>query len=78
MGECGCECECECECRRDLEPLLPENIADETARVLCDFLCALAAACDSRYFTQLRRESASREQNTVDPDQPWKSKPPNR
>ena len=37
-------CERECEYRCDLEPLLPENISDEAARVLCDFLYALATA----------------------------------
>jgi hypothetical protein len=62
----------------DLDPLLPENISDETARALCDFLYALTAACESRYLTQLHRERASREQALFDPDHPWKSKPPNR
>jgi hypothetical protein len=62
----------------DLEPLLPENISDETARALCDFLYALTAACESRYLTQLLRYRVSQRHDLLDPDHPWKSSPPNR
>jgi hypothetical protein len=60
-----------------IEPLFPDGISDETACVLSEFLHALAAACDSRYFTQLRRYHA-RQRNLYDPEQPWRSPPPDR
>lgn len=56
--------------KSDLEPLFPDGISDEAASVLSAFLQALAAACDSRYFTQLRRYHA-RQQHPYDPQRPW-------
>lgn len=60
--------------RRRFEPLFPDAISDETASALSEFLHQLAAACDSRYFVQLRRYQR-RQMNLYDPDAPWRSPP---
>jgi len=58
-----------------LDPLFPDDLSDETALALSAVLHALAAACDSRYFTQLRRYH-SRQRNLYDPEPPWRTPPP--
>lgn len=60
-----------------LHPLFPDDISDEAASVLCEFVQALALACDSRYFNQLRRYH-SKQQNLFDPDHPWRTHPQER
>ena len=60
--------------RRRLEPVFPDDLSDETASVLSEFLHQLAAACESRYFVQLRRYHR-RQMNLYDPDAPWRSPP---
>ncbi len=58
----------------DFEPLFPENISDEMASVLSTFLHDLASACESRYFTQLRRHHEA-QRTLFDPEHPWRSSP---
>jgi hypothetical protein len=61
----------------DLEPLFPDNISDETASVVSDFLWRLISAWDGHYFLQLNRYYDSR-RRPCDPDQPWRTLPPDR
>lgn len=58
----------------DIEPLFPDQISDQTAAVLSEFLHALAGDCDARYASQLRRHYA-RQYVVYDPDHPWISPP---
>ena len=60
--------------RRRFDPVFPDDLSDETASALGDFLHQLAAACESRYFVQLRRYHR-RQMNLYDPDAPWQSPP---
>ena len=60
--------------RRRFDPAFPDGISDETASALSEFLHQLAAACESRYFVQLRRYHR-RQMNLYDPDAPWRSPP---
>ena len=60
-------------CRR-FDPLFPDGISDETASALSEFLHQLAAACESRYFVQLRRYHR-RQMNLYDPEAPWRAPP---
>ena len=39
----------------NLEELLPEDVSDETAFHLANFMMDLALAVDSHYFAQVRR-----------------------
>ncbi len=57
--------------KSDLEPLFPDNLSDEAASVLSDFLWQLISAWDSRYFTQLRRYQ-ERKRPPCDPERPWR------
>jgi hypothetical protein len=61
--------------RRRFDPVFPDDLSDETASALSDFLYQLAAACESRYFVQLRRYHR-RQMNLYDPDAPGRN-PPN-
>jgi len=63
--------------RHCFDPLFPDGLSDESASALSEFLHQLAAACESRYFVQLRRHHL-RPMNLYDPDAPWRSPPPNR
>ena len=63
--------------RHRFDPLFPDAISDENASALSEFLHQLAAACESRYFVQLRRYHR-RQMNLYDPDTPWRSPPPDR
>jgi hypothetical protein len=56
----------------EIEPLFPENLTDEAASLLSTFLYDLAGACESRYFTQLRRHHEGK-QTVHDPDHPWRT-----
>jgi hypothetical protein len=56
------------------DPLFPNDISDETASALSDLLYQLAAACENRYFAQLRRDH-HRQMNLYDPDAPWRLPP---
>ena len=58
----------------NIEPLFPDEISDHTAAILSEFLYALAADCESRYISQLRRYYA-RNHDVYDPDHPWISRP---
>jgi len=58
----------------DIEPIFPDQISDRTAAILSDILYALAADCESRYISQLRRYYA-RNHDVYDPDHPWISRP---
>ena len=57
----------------NFEPLFPDDISDEAASVLSNFLYSLAMACESRYFIQLQRHD-DRRQQAYDPGQPWKKR----
>lgn len=59
---------------RRFDPVFPDGLSDENVSALCDFLCQLAAACESRYFVQLRRYHR-RKMNLYDPDAPWRKHP---
>jgi len=61
----------------NIEPLSPDGISDEAAAVVSDFLWQLLSAWDDCYFLQLRRYHDSR-RPPCDPDQPWKTLPPDR
>jgi hypothetical protein len=63
--------------RRRFEPVFPDHLSDEAASALSEFLHHIAAACDNRYFVQLRRYY-SRQRNLYDPDEPWRSPPTDR
>ena len=54
----------------DAQNLFPEGLSDEAAAALSAFLHELSAACESRYFTQLRRYY-ERHRALCDPDRPW-------
>lgn len=54
----------------NLEPLFPDDLSDEAAAVVSDFLWQLLSAWDSRYFIQLRRYHADKEP-PCSPDRPW-------
>lgn len=58
----------------DVDDLFPDELSDEAASALADFLHRLAAACDTRYFAQLRRHNR-RQINLYDPEAPWRSPP---
>jgi hypothetical protein len=60
---------------RRSDPVFPDGLPDETTSALSEFLHQLAAACDSRYFVQLRRYR-HRQMNLYDPDSPWRTPPP--
>ena len=63
--------------RRRFDPLFPDGLSDESASALSEFLHQLAAACESRYFVQLRRYHR-RQMSLYDPDAPWQSPTPDR
>lgn len=60
--------------RRRFDPIFPNDISDETASALGDFLYQLAAACENRYYVQIRRYR-HRQMNLYDSDAPWRSPP---
>ena len=60
--------------RHHFEPVFPDGISDETASVLSEFLHQLAAACERRYFAQLRRYHR-KQMNLYDPDVLWRTPP---
>jgi len=54
------------------------DISDEAAAVLTEFLFQLATECDRRYLTKLLRHADARralEMETLDPERPWCRKP---
>lgn len=55
--------------------LLPDNISDEAAAVLCEVLHHLATACDSRYLAQILRYR-KRQRSVLDPERPCRSLSP--
>ena len=59
------------------ESLFPNDLSDQTATVLTEFLHSLTAQCDAHHFRQLRRFSASHEA-PFDPLHPRITKPPDR
>jgi hypothetical protein len=54
--------------------LFPNHLSDEAAADLVELLHTLAAACEYRYFSQIRRHHAN-QRNLYDPEQPWLSPP---
>lgn len=54
----------------DPAPAFPQDLSDEAAAALCDFLHELAAAADSRYLHQILRYRRA-QAPPVDPNQPW-------
>jgi hypothetical protein len=57
----------------------PDDISDEAAAVLTEFLFYLASACDLRYVSKIRRHSDAKraeEIDRMDPDRPWCRRPP--
>jgi hypothetical protein len=58
------------------EYLLPDDIPDEAAAVLCDVLHQLATACDSRYLAQILRYR-EQQRSVPAPERPWRSSPSN-
>ena len=59
----------------DSKSIFPEEIADETAFAICSILYELALACESHYYTKLRRYSDNHHPDLFDPQQPWRTKP---
>ena len=55
--------------------IFPNHLSDEAASQLAEFLYSLAAACEHRYFTQIRRHHSG-QRNLYDPEKPWLSPPP--
>ena len=55
----------------DLETRLLENLSDEAAFTLCEFLNELAQAFESRYYHQILRYQSAKQADLFDPDQPW-------
>jgi len=58
-----------------LQPLFPDHLSDEAATALSELLHTLAAACENRYFCQIRRHHSG-QRNLYDPEHPWLSPPP--
>lgn len=57
----------------------PDDISDEAATVLTEFLFYLASACDLRYVSKIRRHwdvRRAKEIDKMDPDRPWCRRPP--
>jgi hypothetical protein len=57
----------------------PDDISDEAAAVLTEFLYYLAGAADLRYMTKIRRHADVRSAaafDRMDPDRPWCRRPP--
>ena len=62
--------------KSDFELLFPNDISDEAAVALGNFLFDLANACDSRYYVQHRRYAqAQHKEELFDPERPWISAP---
>jgi hypothetical protein len=61
----------------DFDDLFPDDIPDETAAVLTEFLHRLVHVCEGRYLGQLLRHHRS-QVHYDDPDAPWKPPPRNR
>lgn len=59
----------------EYQPLFPDGLSDEAAAAVSALLYDLAAACESRYLTQLQRYR-QRQLDLYDPAQPWLSAPP--
>jgi hypothetical protein len=58
----------------DFDDIFPDNIPDETAAVLTEFLHRLVYVCEGRYLGQLLRYHRSQDHHG-DPDAPWKPPP---
>ena len=58
--------------------LLPhsDDISDEAAAVLTEFLYYLASAADLRYMAKIRRHANAKKVAAMDPDRPWCRRPP--
>jgi hypothetical protein len=57
----------------------PDDITDEAAAVLTEFLFYLATASELRYGSKLRRHAdvkRAAEIDRLDPDRPWTGRPP--
>jgi hypothetical protein len=55
--------------------LFPDDLSDEAATALTDFLFALALACESRYLTQLVRFHRQQQEENGQ-EQLWQNLPP--
>jgi len=56
----------------DMDRLLPREISDGAATVLCDFLAELAVIAETRYSPHCRRYRESL-RPPVDPQHPWRN-----
>lgn len=57
----------------------PEEISDETAAVLTEFLFQLADACETRYLAKTLRHSDAKKAAQIDQwnaERPWSREPP--
>jgi hypothetical protein len=57
----------------------PDDMSDEAATVLTEFLFYLANACELRYGAKIRRYTdikRAAEIDRLDPDHPWTRPPP--
>lgn len=57
----------------------PDDISDEAAAVLTEFLFYLAGAADLRYMAKIRRHTdvkSAAAYDRMDPDRPWCRRPP--
>jgi hypothetical protein len=56
----------------DMDRLLPRDISDEAATVLCDFLAELTMIAETRYYPHCRRHRDAHPP-PVDPLHPWRN-----
>lgn len=54
----------------------PDDISDEAAAVLTEFLYYLASAADLRYMAKIRRHANAKSAAAMDPERPWCRRPP--
>jgi hypothetical protein len=54
----------------------PDDISDEAAAVLTEFLYYLANAADFRYMMKIRRHTDAKSAARMDTERPWCRRPP--
>lgn len=57
----------------DIDSFFPDEISDEAAYVLCEFIAKLSVALEHRHYGQLRRY-VKESHPARDAEQPWKTK----
>ena len=58
----------------DLDPLFPEDLADETVCTIAELLNHLAMQWESRYFHRIRAYQARQQLDLFDAEKPWQQK----